>query len=61
MSFYLLKRKPRAKPTISARKSLRVQCNSDLFITPVRFGASTVGGSTWEQSAAAILSHRARR
>jgi aryl-alcohol dehydrogenase-like predicted oxidoreductase len=35
--------------------------NSDLFITPVRFGASTVGGSTWEQSAAAILSHRARR
>jgi two-component sensor histidine kinase len=31
--------------------------NSDLFITPVRFGASTVGGSAWEQSAAAI--HRA--
>jgi two-component sensor histidine kinase len=28
--------------------------NSDLFITPVRFGASTVGGSAWEQSAAAI-------
>jgi two-component sensor histidine kinase len=31
--------------------------NPDLFIAPVRFGASTVGGSAWEQSAAAI--HRA--
>jgi two-component sensor histidine kinase len=28
--------------------------NSDLFITPVRFGASTVSGSTWEHSAVAI-------
>src|SRR5438046_6780636 len=31
--------------------------NSDLFITPVRFGASAIGSSAWEQSAAAI--HRA--
>src|SRR2546423_3421091 len=31
--------------------------NSDLLITPIRFVASTVGGSTWEQSLAAI--HRA--
>jgi len=31
--------------------------NSDLFITPVRFGASAIGGSAWEQSLAPI--HRA--
>jgi hypothetical protein len=31
--------------------------NSDSFVAPGRFGASTIGGSAWEQSAAAI--HRA--
>src|SRR6266480_4778130 len=31
--------------------------NSDLFITPVRFGASVIDSSAWDQSAAAI--HRA--
>src|SRR5437868_1900250 len=31
--------------------------NSDLFITPVRFGASAIGDSAWEQSLAPI--HRA--
>jgi two-component sensor histidine kinase len=31
--------------------------NSDFFVTPVRFDATAIGGSAWEQSAAAI--HRA--